>query len=79
MFRLSYALWPGTECMQDEQLQEELYDDALPDGVVHNSQSQFFIFDGQLRVGILVKADNSILCKQNGKIPVVSNVGRAED
>ena len=61
MFRLSYALWPGTEYMQDEQLQEELYDDALPDGIVHNSQPQLFISDGQLHVRIQVKVDNSIL------------------
>ncbi len=46
VFRLSYALWPGTEYVPDEQLQEEVYDDALPDGIVRNSQPQFFISDG---------------------------------
>ena len=54
MFGLSYALWPGTEYMQDEQLQEEVHDDALPDGVVHNSQTQFFISYGQIDVRIFV-------------------------
>ena len=54
MFGLSYALWPGTEYMQDEQLQEEVHDDALPDGVVHNSQTQFFISYAQIDVRIFV-------------------------
>ena len=54
MFGLSYALWHGTEYMQDEQLQEEVHDDALPDGVVHNSQTQLLIFYGQIDVCIFV-------------------------
>ena len=54
MFGLNYALWPGTEYMQDEQSQEEVHDDALPDGVVHNSQTQFFISYGQIDVRIFV-------------------------
>ena len=79
MFRLSYALWPGTEYMQDEQLQEEVHDDALPDGVVRNAQTQVFISYGQIDVRIYVKVDGTILREENGNIPVVSNVGRAED
>ena len=54
MCGLSYAFWLDTEYMQDERLQEEVHDDALPDGVVHNSQTQFFISYGQIDVRIFV-------------------------
>ncbi len=54
MFGLSYAPWPGTEDMQDEQLQEEVHDDALSDGVVRSSQTQLFISYGQNDVRIFV-------------------------
>ena len=64
MLGLSYALWAGTESMQDEQLQEEVHDDALPDGVVHNSQTQFLISYCQIDVRIFVKVDGTILREQ---------------
>ena len=40
------------ETQDDEQFQEEVHDDALPDGVVHNSQTHIFISYGQLHVRI---------------------------
>ena len=52
MSGLSYAFWPGTEYTQDEQLREEVRDDALPGGVVRNSQTQFFISYGKIDVRI---------------------------
>ena len=79
MFGLRYAFWPGTEYMQDEQLQKEVHDDALPDGVVDNSQTHIFISYEQVHVRIYVKVHGTTLRKQNGKVSVVSNVGCAED
>ena len=75
---LSNAFRPGAQYVQDEQTQQQLYNNGLPDRIICYSEAQLLIGDLEFHVCVEVEIDRFALRQQDNEVPVVSEVGRAE-